>query len=150
QVPGIIAELEGYRRWADPLLRQANVDPAGGPRQKLHTALALLPIDPSQRDYLGERLLDAAPAEVTVLRAALRPHQKELRQRLWAAAQKPPAKKETRRLRAASALALYDPDSGRWDQVRDAVAADLVSVPAVYLGLWLDALRRVRDRLIPP
>jgi formylglycine-generating enzyme required for sulfatase activity len=150
QVPAIIAELEGYRRWADPLLRRANADAASGSRQKLHTALVLLPVDPGQRDYLGERLLDAAPAEVAVLREALRPQQKELRQRLWEAAAHPPAGQEARRLRFAAALALYDADSDRWEKVRDAIAADLVSVPAVYLAGWLEALRLARHQLIAP
>jgi formylglycine-generating enzyme required for sulfatase activity len=150
KVKAIITDLEDYRPWADPLLRQANAEAASGSQQKLNTALALLPVDPSQRDYLCECLLDAAPAEVPVLRKALSLHQKELRGRLWEAAEHPPARKEARRLRAAAALALYDPDSNRWDKVRDAVAADLVSVSTVYLPGWLDALRPARDRLIAP
>jgi formylglycine-generating enzyme required for sulfatase activity len=149
QVPAIVSDLQDYRPWADPLLRREHEKAAEGSRPKLHTALALLPVDPRQRDPLAERLLEAGPAEVPVLRQALLPHQKELRQRLWDAAEKPPVGKEAQRLRAAAALAVFDPESARWDKVRDAVAVDLVSVPAGYLGVWMEALRPARDRLIP-
>ncbi len=150
QVPAIVAALEGYRPWADPLLRQDNEQADDGSRQKLHTALALLPVDAGQRDYLCDRLLEAAPQEVPVLRDALRPYQEDLRERLWAAVEHRPPGKEARRLRAASALAAYDPDAGRWDGVRDAVAADLVAVPAGDLAYWMEALRPVRGHLLPP
>jgi formylglycine-generating enzyme required for sulfatase activity len=150
QVPGIVREMTAYRQWADPLLRQENEQAADGSPQKLHTALALLPVDAGQRDYLCDRLLDAAPPEVLVLRNALEPHRAALRERLWSAAEHPPPGKEGRRLRAASALAAYDADAGRWDGVHEAVAADLVAVPAVHLAAWLEALGPVRDRLLPP
>ena len=151
QVPAIVAALEGYRPWADPLLRQENEQAADDSRQKLNTALALLPVDDGQVEYLFQRLLSAAPAEVPVLRDALAPHQEGLRERLWSAAEeKPPAGQEGQRLRAASALAAYDPDDDRWDGVRDALAADLVAVPAVYLAGWMKALSPVRERLLLP
>ena len=47
QVPGIVADLQPYRAWADPLLREENDKAATDSRQKLHTSLALLPIDPA-------------------------------------------------------------------------------------------------------
>jgi formylglycine-generating enzyme required for sulfatase activity len=150
QVPAVVTELEGYRRWADPPLRRAAEENDDGSRQKLHAALALLPTDPGQRDYLADRLLDAGPHEVAVLRDALRPRHEELRERLWGAAEQPPAGKEARRLRAACALALYDPESARWAGVRDAVTADLVSVPAVHLARWTEALRPARGHLLAP
>jgi hypothetical protein len=51
-------------------------------RQKLHTSLALLPVDARQGDYLYERLLSAEPNEVPVLVDALEPHKQELTERL--------------------------------------------------------------------
>src|SRR5262249_28236858 len=117
--------------------------------QKLHTALALLPVDDGQREYLFERLLDARPNEVLVLRDALEPHREEFRERLWAVVERSPGK-ESRRLRAASALAAYDPDRARWAGAGAAVADDLVTVPAVHLAVWTEALRPVSDSLLKP
>src|SRR5262249_22025578 len=57
--------------------------------------------------------------------------------------------KEAQRLRAAAALATYDPESGKWAKAQEAVGNDLVGVPAVYLAAWMDSLRPVRDRLLP-
>jgi formylglycine-generating enzyme required for sulfatase activity len=146
QVPAIVAELQPYRRRADPRLRGERVKAVAGSRQELHTSLALLPVDPAQTDYLYERLLSAEPPEVPVLRDALFAHRRELVPRLWQDVRPPPGG-EAQRLRAACALAAYDPDDPRWEEHAGPVVRDLVSVNAVYLGLWLEGFRPVRDRL---
>jgi formylglycine-generating enzyme required for sulfatase activity len=69
---------------------------------------------------------------------------------LWAVAETPTTGKEKQRLRAAAALALYDPAGASWAKVEDAVADDLVREPAVYLKPWLDTLRDARLRLLAP
>ncbi len=148
QVPAVIEELAGYRLWADPLLRQANADAQDGSRQKLHTSLALLAVDDGQTDYLFERLLDAGPAQVPVIRDALLDHKEALIEKLWTVVEQPARDHESQRLRAAAALAAFDPDSTRWDRNGAAVSADLVAVPAVYLANWMDALRPVQDKLM--
>src|SRR5207253_1431785 len=99
-------------------------------------------------DYLYGRLLDAEPNEVPVLRDFLAPHKDALVEKLWAVAEKPEKGKESQRLRAASALAVYDPESERWAKVQDQVANDLVGVPAVFLATWRDSLRPVHDQLL--
>jgi serine/threonine protein kinase/formylglycine-generating enzyme required for sulfatase activity len=146
QVPAIVAELGPYRRWADPLLRGERAKAAAASRQALHTSLALLPVDPGQTDYLYERLLSAEPPEVPVLRHALFAHRRELVPRLWQDVRPPPGA-EAQRLRASCALAAYDPDDPRWEEHAGPVVRDLVSVNAVYLGLWLEGFRPVKDRL---
>jgi len=70
KVPGIVTDIEAYRAWADPLLREKHEQAAKGSSQKLHTSLALLSVDPRQRDYLYDRLLDAEPHEVEGAAAA--------------------------------------------------------------------------------
>jgi formylglycine-generating enzyme required for sulfatase activity len=174
-VPAIVADMRPYRRWLNPLLQtayeqgQANHER----RQQLHASLALLPVDARQTDYLMQRLLDAEPHEVAVLRDSLRPHQDELREALWQAVEHPAQGQQKQRLRAAAALASYDPDSPRWVGVppsggpgpmppalgaglptppttADTVANDLVAVPAVYLGSWLEAFRPVGGHLLTP
>ncbi len=150
KVPEIIEHLEPYREWANPLLRMQNENAPEGSSQKLHTSLALLPVDPEQRHYLYNRFLDAAPHEVRVLRDALSLHKEELRDELWAIAEKPAPGKEEHRLRAASALADYDPEDSRWERIQGQVAIDLVSVPTVFLATWMNCLHPVRPKLVAP
>jgi formylglycine-generating enzyme required for sulfatase activity len=149
QVPERIADLEGYRRWVDPRLAEIARDSLYSSKARLNASLALLPVDAGQADYLCDRLLDASAAEVAVLRDQLRPHREALRDRLWAAVQKPPPGREAQCLRAAAALADYDAAAARWEGVAGAVAGQLVAENAVYLSHWLEAFRPVRDRLIP-
>ncbi len=149
QVPTIIGEMVEYRKWADPLLREENEKAAANSRQKLHVSLALLPVDPSQVDYLSGRLLEAEPREVPVIRDALAPHKNALLEKLWAVAEKPETGKAPQRLRAAAALAKYDPESEKWARVQEGVSNDLVAEPAVYLSWWMDSLRPVRTKLFP-
>jgi serine/threonine protein kinase/formylglycine-generating enzyme required for sulfatase activity len=151
-VPAIVHDMAPYRRWIDRLLRDAyqEAEVNQDTRKQLHASLALLPVDPNQQEYLYHRLLTATPHEVPVLRDALTAHQEALLDKLWTVVEQPPKGQEPQRLRAASALARYDPDSPRWAKVRDQVASDLVSVPAVYLVNWLDAFRPVRAHLLAP
>ena len=117
QASDIIKQMEDYRRWTDPLLRDAyaEADRAGKEagteavrarqaRKQLHASLGLLPVDASQVEYLYGRLLDAEPPEVPVIRDALAPHQEALVDKLWAVVETPEKGKESQRLRAAAAL----------------------------------------------
>jgi eukaryotic-like serine/threonine-protein kinase len=150
QVPSIVDEMAEYRKWADPLLRQENAKAVANSRQKLNASLALLAVDVTQVDYLYGRLLDAGRPEVAVIRDALAPHKDELIEKLWAVAANSEKGKDLQRLPAACALASYDPYSRRWADVREQVANDLVSVPAVYLATWMELLRPMRGQLQAP
>jgi eukaryotic-like serine/threonine-protein kinase len=76
EVPTIVQEMAPYRRWLDPLLRDAyqEAEAKQDRGKQLHTSLALLPVDASQVPYLKGRLLDAEAGAVSVLRDALLPH----------------------------------------------------------------------------
>ena len=106
-------------------------------------------MDPTQVNYLYDRLLDAQPHEVPVIRDALAPHKDGLLDKLWAVVATPDKGKESQRLRAAAALAKYDPESEKWATAQEAVGNDLVAVPALHLSLWMEALRPVRTKLLP-
>src|SRR4029077_19909496 len=95
-------------------------------RDRLHASLALLPVDATQVDYLSNRLMSAAPSELTVLRDALKSHQSPLVPKLWAAlnSAKPG---DTNLLPCAGALAVYDPDSALWEAAGGKVAQALVT-----------------------
>ena len=144
-VPAIVRQLSGYRRWAHPQLVRA-VQSTDDSRQKLHASLALLPGDATQVDYLFNHLIKATPSELPVLRDALKNHRTELTPKLWTVMEsaKPD---DASLLPAASALASYDPDSTKWNAVGGKVAQGLVIINSIYLGSWLDALRPVRGKL---
>jgi formylglycine-generating enzyme required for sulfatase activity len=148
-VPKLVEEVGPYRRWANPLLRQTIAEAVDGSKEHLHAALALLPADGGQADYLAERLLAGRPDEVLVLRDALRGHGRDLAERYWAVVQDNKAD-PGRRLRAACALAAYDPDGGRWADVSGDVVNALVRENLLLVPRWAEALRPVRDRLIAP
>ncbi len=143
-VPVIVADMAPYRRWVDPLLREAVTGEDA--RKKLHVGLALLPVDEGQVDPLYDRLLDAEPHEVPVIRDALAPHAEELLDELWAVVAIP----GKRRLRAAAALAKYDPEGEKWAKADALVVDDLVRENAVFLGQWSEAFRPVKGRLRLP
>jgi serine/threonine protein kinase/formylglycine-generating enzyme required for sulfatase activity len=152
EVPTIVQDMAPYHRWLVPLLQDARTQAAkdNDRRKQLHASVALLPVDASQTTYLYGRLLDAEPGEVSLIQNSLAPHKEELLERLWDVAQTPEKGKESQRLRAAAALAKYDPDSPRWAKVQEAVASDMVGVPAVYSSTWMDALRPVGTKLLQP
>jgi hypothetical protein len=153
QVPDLVRELEGYRPWANDLLREELEKAEPHSPQRLHLSLALLPVDgSSQADYLCDRLLEAEPRDLQVLRQALGDAGQgpRLTQRLWAAVERPEKGRESQRLRAADALALFEPDSSRWDKAGKAVVEQLVAVNPIYLGPWLEALRPVQSQLRAP
>src|SRR5262249_38057640 len=73
EVPAIVQEMAPYRRWLDPLLRDAyrEAEAKRDRGKQLHTSLALLPVDATQVEYLHRQLLDAQPHEVPVIGTAL-------------------------------------------------------------------------------
>jgi serine/threonine protein kinase/formylglycine-generating enzyme required for sulfatase activity len=152
EVPTIVADMSSYRRWIDPLLQNAYQEAESNKdaRKQLHSSLALLPVDATQVNYLNGRLLDAEPHEVPVIRDALAPHKDELRDKLWAVVEMPEKGKESQRLRAAAALAKYDPESEKWTKANALVVNDLVRENAVFLGQWSEAFKFVKGRLLSP
>ena len=147
-VPLLVKQLAGLRLWANPLLRRIMESSGEASKERLHASLALLPVDQEQVEFLYSRLLVAGPAELLVLRDALRPFREPLIGRLWNVLR--PFDDKSRYLQAGSALALYDPANSEWQWVGGKVAGAMVTVNAVYLGFWLDALRLARDKLTDP
>ncbi len=153
-VPTIVADMAPFRRWIEPFLRDAfhDAEAKRDIRKQLHASLALLPTDANQKDYLYGRLLNAAPHEAPVLRDALNPHKETLVEKLWLIVEQeqPNKEQEPQRLRAAYALATYDPDNQRWGKSCATITEDLVSVNPVYLGQWSEGFRPIKDKLLGP
>lgn len=151
KLPAVVDDMGPYRRWLDPLLRDAyrQAEEDRDPRKELYLSLAFLPVDSDQKEYLLDRLLAADPQEVPVLCEALAPHRDELVRRLLNESSLPQAL-AVPRLRAAFALATYDPGGPEWDELKSAVVDDLVRVPATELATRVEALRPVRLKLLGP
>ena len=148
-VSAIVEELSSYRRWADPQLRHVVQNADDRSREHLHASLALLPVDATQVNYLLDRLLNANPSELPVLRDALNSHRSTLTPQLWSVLEsaKPG---DASLLPSACALAIYDPDNARWEAEGGKVARALVSVNSLLLRPWTEALRPVRGKLTSP
>lgn len=160
EVPNIVQEMAAYRRWLDPLLYDAHAQAEArqDSRKQLHASLALLPVDATQVNYLSDRLLDAEPFEVPVIRDALLPYKDALRDRLWSVVESSDQTRVKQRLQAASALASYDVSdeaevTGRWERASKIIAEELLAAvqknPSHFATL-LDQLRPVRSKLIHP
>ena len=75
--------------WLDPMLLPIYDRAQENSGAKLHAALALLPSDPSQLDYLYERLLTAEPPEVIVIRETLLDYKPVRIEQLWTLLENP-------------------------------------------------------------
>ena len=150
--PSIIAELKPYRRWIDPLLRQAYAEAkeAGNSQKQLHAALALLPMNYAQLPYLKDQLLRADAQDISVLRQCLAAHKDALVAECWRVLEKPTQEERGKALQAASALALYDPEDPLREMIRIDVANRLVTENAYVVARWIDALRPVAKPLKDP
>ncbi len=82
----------------------------------------------------------ASPQVLPVLVVALKPHRLRLIPEFWRVLETGRPTDPTL-LPVAGALASYDPDERRWNDVGPKVSDALVAVSPVYLGPWLDALR---------
>jgi serine/threonine protein kinase/formylglycine-generating enzyme required for sulfatase activity len=150
EVPGILQNLLLDQKEVLPRLRELRNDQRLPERQRQRVALALLPVDSGQVDYLYDHLLDAEPDEVRVFVQQLSDHKGELIERLWTVLEQPGKDHEDRRLRAAAALAVYDPEGRRWDRAVGPVVQQLVEVDTAFLPAWMKALAPVRDKLVEP
>jgi formylglycine-generating enzyme required for sulfatase activity len=160
-VPGILDGLAPYREQIRPRLEEARRQAAPGSesavarlarrQRQRRSALALLPDDDGQVDYLRDEMLDGElpPDETLLVRDALAPHGVGLRPGLWATVDRRESS-AARKYRALVALALFDADNPRWEKAGADLAGSLLSENVLHLGTWVRAVAPVRRRLIGP
>jgi formylglycine-generating enzyme required for sulfatase activity len=78
------------------------------------------------------------------------PHKHQLVGELWPVVESPEKGKEGQRLRAAAALATYNPESEKWAQSSALVVHDLVQQNPIYLLYWSEAFRPVKEAFLAP
>ena len=91
----------------------------------------------------------AAPAEFLAIRRVLAPYADQLRGELWLQAMHDEENSAEDRFRAASALALYDPEATHWKTIADDVASQLLVGETSDVLAWTDVIRPVRVPLLP-
>jgi formylglycine-generating enzyme required for sulfatase activity len=150
QVPKTIDELEGCRGWANPILRTEHQQAPSQSLEKVKMAMALLPVDPSQAEFLsGELLRMDDPRRFSILRDWLgRYGRDEVAAGLWKhLAVTEPAEI---RFRAAAALAAYAPEDARWLKIQKDIALQFAKQEPLVLPGWADAFQPVAGELIEP
>ncbi len=168
-VSRLIENLRPHLPMAVPTLLEHYRSP-GSSSEKVNTAMALVSVEPSCRDYLADELLQLPPADVSAVCAALAPCKDRLIPRYWVAlkpehgewdwdesasvddckADDLQALEAKNILAIASALAAFDPQSERWrhPHVATMVATQLVSCNnPLHTVEWLDLLHPVRQHL---
>jgi formylglycine-generating enzyme required for sulfatase activity len=148
-VSKLLAEIGPYRSWANPMLRQMAADNGAGSKERLHAALALLPLDATQGQYLTDSLLSGRPDALPVVCDVLRDHSRYYVNRFWNVLrdrQSDPG----RRLRAACALAILDPGNPAWSHYAADIVPILVRENPFLTPRWAEFLRASAPSLLPP
>jgi serine/threonine protein kinase/formylglycine-generating enzyme required for sulfatase activity len=158
-VPTILDGLAPYRDELRPLLQEIvnreqphNVTDESLRLWRQHrarAALALLADDPGQKAILTIRILEEKldPAEMMLVRNALKPHAAELKEELW---RKASADNTAAQFRALVALADFDTSSLNWQRSADKALAKMLKDDPFYLGQWVEALRPIAHHLRAP
>ena len=116
-VPRLIRDARVARWWSDPQLQ--SLTSLRNDKERLHAAMALLPVDAERLDYLLDQLLSAEPADIDPIRTVVFTYgnQEAAQSRLWSVLgddEQP----RPRRLRAAAGLTTHGVDSQkRWTPI---------------------------------
>ncbi len=149
KAPAIIQEMGPYWRQVRPRLVEALSRAATESSQSLNASLALLRDDPDQAGFLADRLLTVDLPSVRVVCQSLAPHKRAIQDKLWKTLQDRTAPMD-RRIRAASALASFDPQNPTWPAVAADVVAMLAAEDLFLIVPWCDLLRPTKGFLLGP
>ena len=155
-LPDIFATLKGFRKTVLPRLEEQLLatDLTDAARHRLRLAMLELESDPQRREVLADELLDelltADAGEFFVCRSCLESQHQRLVERLWTQTLDfgNPAT-NSRRFRAAAALAEYDPESTRWESLAVDVGHYMTALNQMEVALWLPLFQNVRESLKP-
>ena len=154
EVGGIVRQLRPLRSLVrDRLESMARPGPPRQANTRRNAALALLVDDPSQAEYLVDRIVsaDVHPHEVSVIRQALFEHGRTslLTPRFWRLLSEP-GDSTRPNLGAAGALAFFSPEDRRWNELGTPIAAELVSVSPSLIGDWREVFQPIQRSLLRP
>jgi formylglycine-generating enzyme required for sulfatase activity/tRNA A-37 threonylcarbamoyl transferase component Bud32 len=147
-VPGLLAALKEERQAVLPRLRELWADLRGPRQRRMRAGLALADDDLTVRKALAGWMIEVEdPREVLLMREVLRPYGANMAQGLWQKVSDPKVRTAAR-FRALVALAAFDPANGRWRKAAPTAVEHLLKANPRFLGLWMQALRPARGRLL--
>jgi hypothetical protein len=149
EVPELLPPIEESMRWAEPRLRNMARDSEGNPKRRLHAALALVSIDPNEREPLLGALLSATPEDADVILGALAPHRTDVERRLSILVTDPSLDPASR-FRAACALVKVEPGASLPPELAALIVDQLLRESPLELGGWLDFLQPAHTTLVEP
>jgi serine/threonine protein kinase/formylglycine-generating enzyme required for sulfatase activity len=147
-VPTILENLKPFDSTVTPRLKERSKQELTD-SQRWRLSLALLPHDPTQVDYLRDRLLESPPADFEIIRDGLWDYRERLADYFWTIAEDKGGDSE-RRFRAACALARFSPDHKRWGDIAAFVSQHLISLETSALVAFRRALAPSKKHLIAP
>lgn len=115
--------------------------------QRTRFAIALLPFESGELDYLFGRLPNVDVDEVALIREAMEPHAEGLTLLLWESITADGIKTSTQ-LRLAAALAVFEPESSRWATIANDVVAALTALDEAEARKWVQLLSPARKWLL--
>lgn len=163
ELPRLLDEdLPGYRRWADPLLREyftTREELDASNVAQLRASLALLDVDDSQTAFLVERMLDSSYDEFPIIRDRLAKSSERIARlvpQLWPVFRGPSgdsnavsSTSQRARLKAGMALASWD-QQGEWaDADIHFLAERLTAENPIHQSVLLSALQPLATKLTP-
>ena len=149
QMPARVQELKPYHRWARPELRRILVTEVPGTPKQIRALAALLSTDDSHARDALEAMLHAPPQEFAGICRQLLPHRTTVLPRLREICDNPDDSSDDVSLRAACALAIFDPTVWPEKKLARRVVEWLIRQPQGAADFWFDALRPVRSSLQP-
>ena len=155
-LPGIYESLVPFRATILPRLKQRRDEsqPNSESQHRLQMAILKLELDSHVKQQIADEMVDdllvADPGVFYVTREILEFRKNELKEVLWnSAIDLSESSSSGQRFRAAAALALYDHDSPRWNEIAPDVAKYLTSINEIEMSLWLPSLQPIRTALQP-
>ena len=142
--------LKNISRFSDqvlPELRASRSATELTESQRTRFAIALLPFESAESDYLFGRLPDVDVDEVTLILEAIEPHAERLTPQLWESITADGIRTSTQ-LRLATAIAVFEPESEHWATIANDVVAALTSFDEAEARKWVQLLSPARKWLI--
>ncbi|MFT4555455.1 MAG: sulfatase activating formylglycine-generating enzyme [Planctomycetaceae bacterium] len=142
--------LENISRFADqvlPELRASRSSLELTESQRTRFAIALLPFESGEIDYLFDRLPDVNVDEVALIREAIEPQAESLTLQLWESITANDIRTSAQ-LRLATALAVFEPGSERWATIANDVVAALTALDEAEARKWVQLLSPARKWLL--
>ncbi|MBU6239527.1 MAG: SUMF1/EgtB/PvdO family nonheme iron enzyme, partial [Planctomycetes bacterium] len=154
QLRQIAPDIQPKAAWIADDFERSLTDPASNDETKTRAILGLhragSPVSSEQWTSVVKAMLDYEPNDFLTVCELLRDASENLREP-FAIILNDPEQSKDHRLRAAAALAAYEPDGAEWKQTAIAqfAATEIAASNPIYLQAWRQAFQPVAARVLP-